>query len=415
MVVFLPHARRRAKKATIAESVARRYALLFVLYFCQGLPGGFLAVVLPVVLREQGLDLTTIGLAGALSLPWGLKVLWAPLVDRYGSARFGWRRSWIVPAQLGMLATTVTFIWVRPEDSLFYVALLFLILNTLAATQDIAVDGWAVEMLADEELGPGNAAQVGGFKLGNIVGGGVLVALYGLIGWEGDFAAMAAMIGAVLTVVLFTSEQPRKRPVSTESAIDVLRRLWRAMAGLGLGFWAFIVFAKFGETFGGEMIKPMMVDNGFDKPTIGLVNGVFGGGATALGAVLCGFLVRRHSWDWALRWFAIGQGLALVSIGLYQQGEVEVVPLATLLVCENFAGGGVAVCIFALAMGRTNKDVGASQFTAAQVTYMLGAMLAAPLAGATADATSYLPVMVSGGAMAVLLGVMAPMVAPRFR
>jgi MFS family permease len=396
-----------------AVPVDRRYALLFVLYFCQGLPGGFLAVVLPVVLREQGLDLTTIGLAGALSLPWGLKVLWAPLVDRFGSVRFGWRRSWIVPAQLGMLATTIAFIWVRPEDSLHHVVVLFLVLNTLAATQDVAVDGWAVELLDERDLGPGNAAQVGGFKLGNIVGGGVLVALIGVIGWGGDFAVMAALIAVALLVVLFTRESPRPRPAATESVSAALRRLWQALGRHGVAFWAFVVFAKFGETFGGAMVKPMLVDNGFSKATIGIIDGLWGGIATALGAALCGLLVRRRTWQWALLRFAVLQGLMLACIGVYQTGPVELYPFAALNAVENFAGGGVAVCIFALAMGRTDRTVGATHFTAVQVTYMGGAMIAGPLSGALADATSYLPVMLLGGAMTIALGLGAPAVGAR--
>jgi PAT family beta-lactamase induction signal transducer AmpG len=394
--------------------VGRRYALLFVLYFCQGLPGGFLAVVLPVVLREQGLDLTTIGLASALSLPWGLKVLWSPLVDRFGSQRFGWRRSWIVPAQLGMLATTIAFIWVRPEDSLFHVVVLFLVLNTLAATQDVAVDGWAVELLDEKDLGPGNAAQVGGFKLGNIVGGGVLVGLIGVIGWGGDFMVMASLIASALVFVLFTEEKPRPRPVAREPFLSGLSRLARALLREGPVFWAFIVFAKFGESFAGAMTKPMLFDHGFSKETIGLVDGFAGGIATVLGAALCGLLVHRRSWHWALVPFSILQGVALVCIGIYQTGVVGVEAFAAMNAVECFAGGGVAVCIFALAMGRTDREVGAAHFTAVQVTYMSGAMLAAPLAGLMGDLTSYLHVMVSGGAMAIVLGLCAPAVGRRF-
>jgi len=92
---------------TPKSTTSRRLAFLFALYVCQGLPGGFLAVVLPVVLREQGLDLKTIGLASFLSAPWVLKFLWAPLVDRFGWARIGRHRSWLIPAQLGMLVVTL--------------------------------------------------------------------------------------------------------------------------------------------------------------------------------------------------------------------------------------------------------------------------------------------------------------------
>src|SRR5690606_16051329 len=110
----------------------RTLPLLFVLYFCQGLPGGFLAKALPAILRQEGLSLTAVGFAGALSLPWMLKVLWAPLVDRFGHAGFGRRKSWLVPAQLGMLALTLTLAGVDPRQQLVLVAILFLVLNVFA-------------------------------------------------------------------------------------------------------------------------------------------------------------------------------------------------------------------------------------------------------------------------------------------
>ena len=77
-----------------------RLGILWTLYFVQGLPFGFQATALPVYLRSAGMTLAGVGLATALALPWSLKILWAPLVDRYGSARFGRRRSWILPLQL---------------------------------------------------------------------------------------------------------------------------------------------------------------------------------------------------------------------------------------------------------------------------------------------------------------------------
>lgn len=228
--------------------MSRRLAFLFSLYVCQGLPGGFLAVVLPVVLREQGLDLKTIGLASFLSAPWLLKFLWAPLVDRHGWPRIGRHRSWLIPAQLGMLLVTLALSGVAPEDDLGLVVLLFLVLNVFAATQDIAVDGWAVRLLKGEDLGPANSAQVGGFKVGNLLGGGVLVGLLGTIGWAGDFWLMSVLIACVLLFVVLTPEPPSPTPPPRR----VLPVLWRSLRRQGLAFWGFVVFAKFGETFGGR-------------------------------------------------------------------------------------------------------------------------------------------------------------------
>lgn len=394
----------------------RKLGLLFALYFCQGLPGGFLAVAVPVILREQGLDLTTIGLASALSLPWVLKVLWAPLVDGHGSPRIGRRKSWLLPAQAGMLVVTLAFIAVRPEQSLWAVAVLFLVLNVFAATQDIAVDGWAVDMLEPHEIGPANSAQVGGFKVGNLVGGGVLLALSAVIGWRGDFAIMAALIAATMVLVAVTPERPTPTVNRPSSTADAAARLWRTIKAQGPGLWLFFVYAKFGETFGGAMIKPMLVDRSWSRELIGTLDGVVGSLATIAGALIAGWLIRRRNWAWALAGCSSLQGLALIALAMVHaatpMSPVQGVPtalveLTCVLAVENLAGGGVGVCIFALAMRRADPSIGASLFTAAQVTYMAGAFLAGPSSGALADSVGYTIPVIAGGVMAVLLGLFA--------
>lgn len=391
--------------------MSRRLAFLFALYVCQGLPGGFLAVVLPVVLREQGLDLKTIGLAGFLSAPWLLKFLWAPLIDRYGSARLGRHRSWLIPAQLGMLMVTLSLSLVRPEDDLGLVVVLFLVLNVFAATQDVAVDGWAVRLLEGEELGPANSAQVGGFKVGNLLGGGVLVGLLGTIGWAGDFWLMAALIGAVLMFVVLTPEPPSPKPPPRR----VLPLLFTSLRRQGLAFWGFIMFAKFGETFGGALTKPMLVDHGYTKEMIAVLDGLIGAGSVIGGAILAGASVRRRGWAPTLAGCSVVQGLALAALGVAALGDLPVHVFAPINVVEAAAGGGVAVCIFALAMGRADESIGATDFTAMQVVYMAGAFVAAPLGGAMGDAVGYMPVLCISGALAVVLGLVSPAAGRRFK
>jgi PAT family beta-lactamase induction signal transducer AmpG len=384
--------------------VAPRLTLLSLLYFCQGLPGGFLAVALPVILRGRGLSMASIGLISLLSLPWVLKVLWAPLVDRWWSPRLGRRRTWMVPAMLGMLGCTLVLSGFDPSTDLFAIGVWFLLLNVFAATQDVAVDGYAVDLLRGRDLGPANSAQVGGFKLGNIVGGGVLLALIGVIGWRGDFWIMAACIGVALLLVLVVREPP---PESTTvaSTWSITARAFRGVFRQP-AFALFLVAAKFGETFGGTPVKPTLVDFDFSEKLIGTIDGIVGGLATVLGAVVAGVLVRRSGWRVAFATMSIAQGVALAVLGLHLE-QPEVVGVAVRLAFENFAGGGVAVAVFVLAMSRCSPASGGAEFTAMQVVYMAGAALAAPVAGACADAWGVLPVMIAGATMAIAIGIVA--------
>ncbi|MBX7077590.1 MAG: MFS transporter [Nannocystaceae bacterium] len=383
----------------------RRLLLLGALYFCQGLPGGFLAVALPVLLLQQGVDLTRVGLVSALSLPWMLKVLWSPLVDRYGSARLGRRRSWMLPSLAVMLLATLGIGALDPVDTLAPILLLFFVLNLAAATQDIAVDGYAVSMLRGRELAHGNTAQVGGFKLGNLVGGGVLLAASGVLGWQGVFAIMAACIGAALLAVWWVRE-PADAVVPALDTLGVVRRALRGIVREP-AYLVFLVAAKFGESLGGSLVKPSMVGHGFSRELIGTLDGTFGSLATVAGAAVGGVLARRSGWAVTVAILSTVQGLALVAIGLYQAGEVTPVGYGVRVACENFAGGGVAVAVFVLAMSKCDRDVGGAAFTAAQVVYMAGAAIAGPLGAAIADATAIAPVMVVSGGLAIGVAALA--------
>lgn len=383
----------------------RRLSLLALLYLCQGLPGGFLAVALPIMLLEQGVSLTGVGFVSLLSLPWMLKVLWAPIVDRYGSRRFGRRKAWMLPAMSVMVLCTLALSTRDPVADLPTVLGLFFVLNIAAATQDIAVDGFAVSLLHGRDLGPANSAQVGGFKLGNLIGGGVLLALSPVLGWRGAFWCMTAILSFAMVAVALTRERDDdSRPV--ERVLDVVRSIVRELVAQP-AYAGFLVLAKFAETLGGSLLKPSMQRHGFTREMIGTIDGIYGSVATILGAAVGGIVARRYGWARALLVMATIQGSALVAISLYQRGDVTMLGFGIRIACENFGGGGVGVAVFMLAMSKCRPEVGATQFTAAQVVYMLGSAIAVPIAGAVADATSIFAVMLAGGLGAIGVGAIA--------
>ncbi|MEO1366614.1 MAG: MFS transporter, partial [Acidobacteriota bacterium] len=151
--------------------MSRKLFVLSLLYFVQGLPYGFQATAFPVYMRQEGVSLVGIGLASALSLPWLFKVVWGPWVDRFGSERFGRRRSWIVPLQVALAVACAVAAAVEPEGGLMTLLALVLMMNVCASTLDVAVDGLAVDVLDEHELGYGNIAQVVGYKVGMLTGG----------------------------------------------------------------------------------------------------------------------------------------------------------------------------------------------------------------------------------------------------
>ncbi|MBZ0127114.1 MAG: hypothetical protein K8F32_12155, partial [Rhodocyclaceae bacterium] len=170
-----------------------------VLYFAEGFPLGIFYEIFPVYFRQQGVDLRDIGALSLLGLAWTLKFLWAPAVDR-----FRHHRRWMAAADLGMGAVMIAFAasaglphWVWAAIAVFAV---------LSATNDIAIDGYTIELLRRDEMGRGNGLRIGFYRAGMITSGLVLMAS-DLFGWTGAFFCAAAILAACAGACLLAPAQ----------------------------------------------------------------------------------------------------------------------------------------------------------------------------------------------------------------
>ncbi len=371
-----------------------RLALLCVLYFVQGLPFGFQTTALPVYLRQQGLSLTAIGFAGALWLPWGLKALWAPLVDRYGSARMGRRKTWILPMQAGLTASCAAAAFVSTAESLPLLLGHIFLMNVFAATQDIAVDGLAVDMLRPDELGPGNAMQVVGYKLGQLTGGGLLVWASERIGWSGLFLSMAALCLAALLVTLLAREPAPRDSAPREGAPPGEGTSWRELLGRlkavlllpGTGWLLlFVGTYKLGESMSDVLYKPFLVDSGLTPGQIGLWLGTWGTGASLIGSVLGGVLATRLPLLGAVALTATLRVVPLVGRWLLVTQGVTEASVIGVTLAEEFFGGALTTAMFAFMMSRVDRRIGGTHYTLLASVEVWGKAPVGPLAGWLAD------------------------------
>jgi MFS transporter, PAT family, beta-lactamase induction signal transducer AmpG len=377
-------------------SLLRKLGILWTLYFVQGLPFGFQATALPVYLRASGVSLTAVGLVTALAVPWMLKAFWAPLVDRYGSARFGRRRSWIVPLQAALAACCAAAALVPPQEGLAVLLLLVLAMNLCAATMDIAVDGLAVDVLELPELGQGNIAQVVGFKAGMLTGGGLLVWASGRIGWAGLFLVMAMLVAAALGVTLGWRERVRSDPLEPASPLvhptlaEILAVLRSALARReAVWLLLFIGTYKLGESMADTMFKPFLVDAGFGREQIGLWVGTIGMLFSIAGSFAGGILAGRIG---LLHAVAISAALRVIPVaGEWWLSLVEPTAAKVLLVtsCEHFFGGALTTAMFAFMMSRIDRRIGATHYTLLAAIEVWGKLPAAWLSGLVTDLTSY--------------------------
>ncbi len=385
-------ARRRAPIA-----MKRKLFLLSLFYFVQGMPYGFQLVALPVYLRSQGMSLASIGLASTLSLPWLLKILWGPAVDRYGSRRFGRRRSWILPLQACLALACLAAAAAQPTDSFLLMVALVLVMNACAATMDVAVDGLAVDLLRQRELGYGNIAQVVGYKLGILTGGGLLVWASAWIGWQGLFLAMGGLVLIVLAIALAmperakndTSEDSDNAP-AVSSFKEIFANLRAAMALPGnLWLLIFIGSYKIGESIADTMFKPFLFDAGFSAQQIGLWIGTWGTLFSLTGSFFGGVIASRRGILPALSLFAVLRAAAVGGEWWLSLVDVSVAKVIAVTAAEQFFGGALTTALFAFMMSRVDRRIGATHYTLLATVEVFGKLLAASLSGFLVDATSY--------------------------
>jgi len=176
--------------------------LLACLYAAQGLPYGFFTLALPVLMREAGWSLTALGFLQFLAAPWVLKLLWAPWVDHHGA-----RRTWLLSMQLASCALALAMAWLGFHEGSVALFVAVFVFNLFAATQDVATDGLAVRLLSASQRGVANGIQVGAYRFGMVLGGGLLLWVFARTGWTVTFLGMAALL-ALLTLPVWRMREP---------------------------------------------------------------------------------------------------------------------------------------------------------------------------------------------------------------
>jgi MFS transporter, PAT family, beta-lactamase induction signal transducer AmpG len=366
-------------------SIYAKLGLLGTLYFSQGLPFGFFTQALPVLLREAGFSLGEIGLASLLTLPWALKFLWAPMVDRYSIAGIGKRKSWIVPLQLMAVVILAALALSPAVDSMTVLMGAVLLLNLVAATQDIATDGLAVELLEPKERGFANGLQIAGYRVGMIVGGGVLLILHDRLGSSLTFLAMAALT-ALATVPIMTAREPSAVPgveQRRDAAVHFLRRPGVARVLL------LIVVYKAGDAFASGMLRPFLADVGLSLADIGWLLGTVGFVAGLLGALAGGVLVNRLGRKAALTWFGLLQAAPVAGYAYLALGQPSHPALYVLCAAEHFTGGMATAALFTCMMDWCSREASGTDYTVQASAVVIATGTASAVAGFSAQALGY--------------------------
>lgn len=277
-------------------SAARTLGPLVVLYVGSGLPYGVVHELAPAWLITEGASLETVGLATLLGLPWTLKPLWAPAVDRYGRAG-----TWICAslALVGLCCVALPSLPIGPG-----VAAALLLMAFGGATQDVAVDGHAAAVTPPALQGRLNGARVAAWRGAVLLVGGGGVALAPTLGFPVIYGLGAALC---LGLAAFAFTLPaRPRPASETTDYWAALLAWLARPG-GLVMVAFVLLYKLGDAALSPMVKPFWLHSGMSLVELGLFSTSLGAALTVIGALVGGEICTRA-----------GLWPSLVGLGLVQ-------------------------------------------------------------------------------------------------
>jgi MFS transporter, PAT family, beta-lactamase induction signal transducer AmpG len=368
-------------------TTSRKLLLLGSLYLAQGLPYGFFTQALPVLLREQGMALPLIGLANLLTLPWALKFVWAPLIDAARAPRLGRRRAVIVPLQLATCAVLAALALAATPGAMWALAAGVLLVNLFAATQDIATDALAVEVLDPDERGLGNGLQVGGYRIGMLLGGGLMLVVFEAAGWTAAFIGMSAFVLATTAPILVHREPPRSAPARR----GILAAVAAAVARPGMRRWLGVLATyKTGEWFANAMLRPFLTDEKQSIGDIGRILGFAGFGAALLGAVAGGVATPRLGRRRALLAFGSLQAVAIASIALAVRFP-SVPMFYAVTSAEHFTSAMATTALFTAMMDFCRIDEAGTDYTLQASVVVIATGIASALSGVSAEVLGYGP------------------------
>lgn len=353
-----------------------------VLAFASGFPFGLVNEALPVFLRASGASLVDIGLITAATFPWTFKFLWAPLVDRWGS-----RRQWIAGA-LAALALLIPLLArsnaAAPGNRFF---LLVLLVVTLSATQDVAIDAFTIQATPRQSLGVANSVRIAAYRVAMLISGGAIIWLAGQRGWPIAFVAATIVTLVLAGSAWFIPGTGEVRASKDEPIWQPLRAL-TARPGIGWVF-AFALLFKLGDAAMDPMTRPFWVDQGFSLQQIGALLTTGRMIATVSGAVLGGILTTRLGIFTAL--WSLGLLQAVSNLGYWLAATLP--PSKALLfgaaLFENFSGGMGTAAFVAYLMSVCEHRFAATQYALLSALPALTRALIGPVAGSLTERMGY--------------------------
>lgn len=393
----------------------RKMAAILLLGFASGMPLWLTARTLQAWMTVEGVDLTTIGLFALVTLPYSLKFLWAPALDRYVPPFLGRRRGWMVITQVLLMLTIGAMSLIDPQTSLRMLALNAVLIAFFSASQDIVYDAYKIDVLEERELGAGAAIGVLGYRIALLVTGSLAFVLADQMPWQMVYLVMAGLmligIGAS-----FWAPEPlvTGKPQTMAQAVVLPFREFFQRTGSA---WAilillFTILYQMSDRLGQNMVTPFLLDIGYSQTEIGAIQGGIGLISTIFGVIAGGAIIARIGVNrslWAFLLLQIASNLAYYWIAM--SGPDRGI-LTVAIIIENLSGGMVTAVFVAYLMSLCSRQFSATQFALLSSVMAAARDVLVTPAGAIAEATGWPTFFVITIAAGIPAAVMLPIVAP---
>ena len=368
-----------------------RTASVSLLSFSSGLPLGLVWIAIPDWLRSIGVDIKVVGLITLAQAPWTFKFLWSPLMDRYVPPFLGRRRGWMLIAQVGLLAGTLALAGVGDHpDAIWVVGALALAIALASATQDIAIDAYAVDVLREDEQGIAVGARIAIYRAAMFIAGGGAITLAGQFGWQAVNVGLALLYVPMMIITRFSPEPEDQAaaPTSMKEAV------WYPFLGFlsrhrALEILAFVVLYKLADNLGGSLLRPFLVDMGYSEVDRGVALATIGLFATLAGTLIGGICTTLWGLGNSLWIFGFLQVFSNIGYILVAGADVNRPLMFGALGFESFTQGLGTGAFSVLLLRMTQKRFSATQYALFSSLFGIPRLLAGPLAGFAVDAAGW--------------------------
>lgn len=369
----------------------RRMAAVTFLGFSSGLPLALTSGTLQAWMTTAGIDIRTIGIFALIGLPYTLKFLWSPVMDRFVPPFLGRRRGWILIMQLCLMLSISAMAFNPPQNAPLILAGIALLVAFSSASQDIVIDAYRTDVLREKERGFGAAVFVTGYRIAMLVSGALALILSDRIGWQNTYLLMAGIMSVGLLSALFGPEPEHEitPPKNLQEAVwgplkdYFLRHSASAMLLL-------IIFYKLGDAYAGTLTTAFLIRGvGFSATDVGTINKGLGLVSLIVGAMFGGTLMVKLGLFKSLLIFGILQAVSNLSFMVLAWIGKSYGMLIFTVAFENLCGGMGTSAFIALLMAMCNQRFSATQYALLSSLAALGRIFVAPTSGFLVESTSW--------------------------